>query len=64
MPREIRQLITDLKKSGFFDRGGKGSHRNFVHPSGVTVTLSGKEGDEAAHYKEKNIKKAIMEVTQ
>ena len=23
------------------DRGGKGSHRNFTHPKGVRVTVSG-----------------------
>ena len=64
MPRKIRQLIADLNKAGFINRGGKGSHRNFVHPSGVTITISGKEGDDAAHYKEKNLKRAIMEATQ
>jgi predicted RNA binding protein YcfA (HicA-like mRNA interferase family) len=31
----------DLEKHGFVNRGGKGSHRNFVHPSGVKITLSG-----------------------
>jgi predicted RNA binding protein YcfA (HicA-like mRNA interferase family)/predicted RNase H-like HicB family nuclease len=41
MPRKIRQLVADLKKHGFVDRGGKGSHRNFLHPLGVRVTLSG-----------------------
>jgi predicted RNA binding protein YcfA (HicA-like mRNA interferase family) len=41
MPRKIRQLIADLEKHGFVDRGGKGSHRNFLHPSGVKITLLG-----------------------
>jgi len=40
MPRKIRQLIADLEKHGFVDGGGKGSHRNFLHPSGVKMTLS------------------------
>jgi predicted RNA binding protein YcfA (HicA-like mRNA interferase family) len=31
MPPKIRELIADLEKAGFADRGGKGSHRNFVH---------------------------------
>jgi predicted RNA binding protein YcfA (HicA-like mRNA interferase family) len=52
MPRKIRQLIGELKKAGFIDRGGKGSHRNFMHPSGARVTLSGKEGDDAKRYQE------------
>ena len=64
MPRKIRQLIADLKKAGFVNRGGKGSHRNFIHPCGVTITLSGNEGDDALHYKEKNVKRAIMEAKQ
>ncbi|MCK5097856.1 MAG: type II toxin-antitoxin system HicA family toxin, partial [Desulfobacteraceae bacterium] len=32
MPRKIKQLIKELEKAGFINRGGKGSHRNFVHP--------------------------------
>ena len=31
MPRKIRELIADLEAAGFTNRGGKGSHRNFVH---------------------------------
>ncbi len=54
MPRKIRQLIVDLEKHGFVDRGGKGSHRNFLHPSGVKITLSGALGDDAKHYQERD----------
>jgi predicted RNA binding protein YcfA (HicA-like mRNA interferase family) len=42
MPTKIRELIRDLKRAGFTNRGGKGSHRNFEHPGGVRTTLSGK----------------------
>ena len=28
----IRELIADLEAAGFENRGGKGSHRNFIHP--------------------------------
>jgi len=62
MPRKIRQLIADLKKHGFVDRGGKGSHRNFVHSSGVTITLSGAPADDAKHYQERGLKRAIEKV--
>lgn len=55
MPVKIRELIEILKKAGFIDRGGKGSHRNFQHPSGVRVTLSGKEGEDAKRYQEKEV---------
>jgi predicted RNA binding protein YcfA (HicA-like mRNA interferase family) len=62
MPRKIRQLIADLEKHGFVDRGGKGSHRNFLHPSGVKITLSGAAGDDAKHYQERDLKRAIQKV--
>ncbi len=59
MPRKIRQLIADLEEAGFSNRGGKGSHRNFEHPHGQRVTISGKEGDDAKHYQEKEVKRQI-----
>lgn len=62
MPRKIRDLIGDLQKVGFVDRGGKGDHRNFVHPNVVKpITISGKEGDDAKHYQEKAVRLAIEE---
>ena len=64
MPRKIRQLIADLEKAGFMNRGGKGSHRNFVHHHyPFAVVISGKPGDDALRYQEKAVKLAIMEVT-
>jgi predicted RNA binding protein YcfA (HicA-like mRNA interferase family) len=65
MPRKIRDLIRDLKEAGFVDRGGKGSHRNFVHPN-VTkpVRISGNENDDAKHYQEKAVRLAIEESKQ
>lgn len=62
MPRKIRELIRDLIKAGYEDRGGKGSHRNFVHP-GVRkpVTLSGQEGDDAKRYQERAVQLAVEE---
>ena len=50
MPRKLRELITELKAAGFIDRGGKGSHRNFIHPKGLIVTLSGKSGADVKPY--------------
>lgn len=32
MPPKIKQLIAELERNGFVNRGGKGSHRNFKHP--------------------------------
>jgi len=59
MPRKVRQLIADLKHAGFVDRGGKGSHRNFVHVKGLRVTVSGSTGDDAKHYQEREVRRAL-----
>jgi predicted RNA binding protein YcfA (HicA-like mRNA interferase family) len=42
MPRKFRQLIKDPENAGFVNRGGKGSHKNFLHGKGVALTISGK----------------------
>lgn len=64
MPRKIRQLIADLRRAGFVDRGGKGSHRNFQHPllPKVKITLSGSEGQDALWYQEKEVREAIEQM--
>jgi predicted RNA binding protein YcfA (HicA-like mRNA interferase family) len=61
MPRKIRDLIRDLERAGFVDRGGKGSHRNFEHPDGGRVTLSGQDGGDAKPYQEREVREAIRE---
>jgi predicted RNA binding protein YcfA (HicA-like mRNA interferase family) len=66
MPRKIRQLIADLETAGFQQvPGGKGSHRKFRHPrlSGAVI-LSGREGDDARHYQEKQVRNAVKEATR
>lgn len=59
MPRKLRELVTELLRAGFVDRGGKGSHRNFLHPAGVRITLSGRVGDDAKHYQEQEVAQRI-----
>ena len=61
MPRKIRQLIKELEKAGFTNRGGKGSHRNFLHDKGIALTISGKLGDDAKAYQEKIVLQKIEE---
>jgi predicted RNA binding protein YcfA (HicA-like mRNA interferase family) len=62
MPLKIRELISRLKKAGFLDRGGKGSHRNFTHTNcAMPVTLSGNPGDDAKPYQERQVQMAIEE---
>ncbi|HEY5568432.1 MAG TPA: type II toxin-antitoxin system HicA family toxin [Gammaproteobacteria bacterium] len=64
MPPKIRRLVQDLKAAGFEDRGGKGSHRNFKHPSGIRITVSGSLGSDAKPYQEKAVRAAIAEVSE
>lgn len=61
MPRKIRELIMDLEKAGFANRGGKGSHRNFQGPNNQRVTISGALGTDAKRYQERAVTKAIEE---
>ena len=61
MPRKIRELIRDLEKAGFIDRGGKGNHRNFEHPRGMRVVVSGNPGDDVKPYQEKVVMSNIEE---
>jgi predicted RNA binding protein YcfA (HicA-like mRNA interferase family) len=61
MPRKVRHLIADLEKAGFVNRGGKGSHRNFCHPKGQRVTISGHWGDDVLPYQERHARRKIEE---
>jgi predicted RNA binding protein YcfA (HicA-like mRNA interferase family) len=59
MPPKIRDLLKHLESAGFIHRGGKGSHRNFKHPAGINITISGKLGSDAKPYQEQDVKKAL-----
>ncbi|MGH8498366.1 MAG: type II toxin-antitoxin system HicA family toxin [Methylococcales bacterium] len=62
MPKKILELIKELEQAGFANRGGKGSHRNFVHPNvRRPIVISGQLGDDARCYQEKAVKAAIQE---
>ncbi len=64
MPRKIRELIRDLERAGFINRGGKGDHRNFAHAKGLRATVSGNLGDDAKPYQEREVRKKIQESKQ
>ena len=65
MPSKLRELMSELEKAGFVDRGGKGSHRNFVHPDlSRPVTLSGKTGDDAKRYQIRAVRLALKELNK
>lgn len=62
MPPKVRELIAELERAGFMNRGGKGSHRNFVHPKvSKPITISGQPSDDAKEYQVRAVKSAIEE---
>ena len=62
MPQKLRELVSELERAGFVNRGGKGSHRNFVHPKvSKPITISGASGDDAKHYQVRAARRAIEE---
>jgi predicted RNA binding protein YcfA (HicA-like mRNA interferase family) len=66
MPRKIRQLKSELRKAGFYERTdlGKGSHTRWFHPAvpEVTVTISGADGEDARDYQESAVRRAVWSV--
>ena len=65
MPKKIRELKSLLRKAGFIDEPGKGSHTKWSHPllSGK-ITLSGKDSSDAKTYQEKDVRNALNRLTQ
>lgn len=62
MPLKVRDLIAELERAGFVNRGGKGSHRNYVHPKvGKPITIAGALGDDAKRYQVRAVRLAIEE---
>jgi predicted RNA binding protein YcfA (HicA-like mRNA interferase family) len=62
VPPKVRELIAELEKAGFAERGGKGSHRNYVHPKlARPITISGNPGDDAKRYQVRAVQLAIEE---
>ena len=58
MPKKIRELLKLYMKAGAeIDVGhGKGSHRKIKHPSlNGCLVVSGKDGDDAKRYQEKDL---------
>ncbi len=63
MPPKVKDLIVELERAGFENRGGKGSHRNFVHPDiERPVTMSGNLGDDAKKYQIRAVRLALAEL--
>jgi predicted RNA binding protein YcfA (HicA-like mRNA interferase family) len=60
MPPKVKELIRRLKKAGFAERPGKGSHRVFAKGR-VSAVISGGEGKDAHPYQIRQVKDAIAE---
>jgi predicted RNA binding protein YcfA (HicA-like mRNA interferase family) len=62
MPPKVRDLVAELERAGFVNRGGKGSHRNYVHPKvAKPLTIAGTLGDDAQRYQIRAVRMAIEE---
>ena len=63
MPKKIRELKQMLRKSGFTERPGKGSHSNWTHQDYAgRVTIAGKDSSDAKRYLKKEVERAIEQV--
>jgi len=65
VPRKVRELEADLRREGFTRQSGKGSHRRWLHPlyPGYVV-MSGKTGDDAKPYQEREVRHALEQVRE
>ncbi|MBD2434883.1 MULTISPECIES: type II toxin-antitoxin system HicA family toxin [Fischerella] len=62
MLRKIRELKAEIERQGFvyLPKRGKGSHERWRHPLlRKTLTISGKDGDDAPIYLEKQVAKLL-----
>jgi predicted RNA binding protein YcfA (HicA-like mRNA interferase family) len=65
VPRKVRELEADLRREGFTQQSGKGSHRRWLHPLYPGhVVMSGKAGDDAKPYQEREVHHALMQVRE
>ena len=65
MPKKIRELKAMLRKEGFYSRPGKGSHTVWEHPKlRGSLTLAGKDGDDAQPYQVKEVKEILRKLKE
>jgi predicted RNA binding protein YcfA (HicA-like mRNA interferase family) len=56
MPKKIRELKQILRKAGFTEIFGRGSHTNWTHPYYIgKLTVSGQDSADAKRYQEKDV---------
>lgn len=62
MPRKLRQLRADLHRARWsIDRQSGTSHQIWKHPlvPDLEVNLAGKDGNDAKHYQERDVREAL-----
>ena len=62
MPRKIRQLIADWKSMGLSIAQAKDHIETSFTRVAWKITLSGAPGDDAKHYQERDLKRAIQKI--
>jgi len=63
MPKKLRELKASLRKAGFTQRTGKGSHTVWLHPSlDASIVLSGNDGDDAKPYQQRDVDLALRKL--
>jgi predicted RNA binding protein YcfA (HicA-like mRNA interferase family) len=65
MPKKIRELKSMLRRAGFVEKPGKGSHVNYSYRgvAGTFVTVAGKDGSDARRYLEDQVALVIQRAT-
>jgi predicted RNA binding protein YcfA (HicA-like mRNA interferase family) len=63
MPKKVRELKQMLRKAGFAQRAGKGSHTVWSHPKlPDIVVLSGSDGEDAKPYQQRDVDAALRKL--
>ena len=63
MPQKIRELKAQLRRAGFEQRAGKGSHSVWSHQKiAESLTLSGADGQDAKPYQQSQVAEFIRKV--
>lgn len=60
MPPKIREIKAALRRAGFRERPGEGSHTVWSHPLlKDRLTLSGADGNDAKRYQERDVQTLV-----
>ncbi len=61
MPKKVRDFKKRLKRAGYEERPGKGSHQVWAHPLlAEHIVISYPDGDDAPRYLEKQLRDGLQ----